>query len=104
MTKMMTDQRIRTIWSLRSPPQMRKREGQNHLPLGGFDHAGFGSEMDVSSGVLRKRTRRDVLLFGASAIAAAATGTLLLPDEALQRLGVHRKIGGPGNRWVVDKG
>ena len=49
--------------------------------------------MDVSSGVLRKRTRRDVLLFGAGAIAAAATGTLLLPDETLQRLGVHRKIG-----------
>jgi hypothetical protein len=44
---------------------MRKREEQNHLPLDGFDHAGFGSEMDVSSGVLRKRTRRDVLLFGA---------------------------------------
>jgi DMSO/TMAO reductase YedYZ molybdopterin-dependent catalytic subunit len=59
--------------------------------------------MDVSSGVLRKRTRRDVLLFGAGAIAAAATGTLLLPDETLQRLGVHRKIGATGKQWLMDK-
>ena len=82
---------------------MRKGEEQNHLPFDGFDRAGFGSEMDVSSGVLRKRTRRDVLLFGAGAIAAAATGTLLLPDETLQRLGVHRKIGAPGKQWLMDK-
>jgi hypothetical protein len=50
----------------------------------------------LQNGVLRA-------FLGACAIAAAATGTLLQPDETLQRLGVHRKIGAAGKQWLMDK-
>jgi DMSO/TMAO reductase YedYZ molybdopterin-dependent catalytic subunit len=62
-----------------------------------------GDSFEVSSERFRSRTRRDVLIFGASALAALATGTMLLPDETLQRLGVHRKLHLPGKDWLLDK-
>jgi hypothetical protein len=37
---------------------------------------------------LRRRTRRDVLLFGIGAIAAVAGGGFLLPQTTLKRLGI----------------
>ena len=55
------------------------------------------------SNVLKHRTRRDVLIFGASAFAALTVGTALLPDETLQRLGVHRKLNIPGKDWLLDR-
>ncbi len=59
--------------------------------------------LEVPSALLRKRTRRDVLLFGAGALAALTAGTVLLPDETLQRLGVHRKLEVPGKDWLLDR-
>jgi len=58
---------------------------------------------EVPSSTLKRRTRRDVLIFGASALAALTAGTVLLPDETLQRLGVHRKLKVPGKDWLLDK-
>jgi DMSO/TMAO reductase YedYZ molybdopterin-dependent catalytic subunit len=60
-------------------------------------------EVEVPVGLLRKRTRRDVLLFGATALAALTTGTTLLPEETLQRLGLHRKLNPPGKEWLLDR-
>lgn len=58
---------------------------------------------EVPSNVLKHRTRRDVLIFGASALAALTAGTVLLPDETLQRLDVHRKLNLPGKDWLLDR-
>jgi DMSO/TMAO reductase YedYZ molybdopterin-dependent catalytic subunit len=44
--------------------------------------------MEVAPTLLRHRTRRDLLLFGASAIAAIAAGGFLLPQTTLKRLGI----------------
>ena len=38
--------------------------------------------------MLRRRTRRDVLLFGAGAVAALAGAGSLLPQDTLTRLGL----------------
>ncbi len=62
-----------------------------------------GDSFEVSSKTFRSRTRRDVLIFGASALAALTAGTVLLPDETLQRLGVHRNLHPPGKDWLLDK-
>lgn len=62
-----------------------------------------GDTFDVLSERFRNRTRRDVLIFGASALAALAAGTMLLPDETLQRVGVDRKLHVPGKDWLLDK-
>ncbi len=58
---------------------------------------------EVPFNTLKHRTRRDVLIFGASALAALTAGTVLLPDETLQRLGVHRKFNPPGKSWLLDR-
>jgi hypothetical protein len=60
-------------------------------------------EVEVPAGLLRKRTRRDVLLFGATALAALTAGTTLLPEETLQRLGLQRKLNPPGKEWLLDR-
>ena len=52
--------------------------------------------------VLRYRTRRDLLLFGAGAVAAAAGAELLLPQATLGRLGVKRNINPRGKEWLLD--
>ncbi|HEY3620305.1 MAG TPA: molybdopterin-dependent oxidoreductase [Candidatus Sulfotelmatobacter sp.] len=44
--------------------------------------------MEVAPTLLRHRTRRDLLLFGVSAIAAVAAGGFLLPQTTLKRLGI----------------
>ncbi len=43
--------------------------------------------MEVAPQLLRRWTRRDLLLFGSSAIAAVAAGGFLLPQTTLKRLG-----------------
>jgi DMSO/TMAO reductase YedYZ molybdopterin-dependent catalytic subunit len=65
---------------------------------------GLDDSYELSSGVLKKRTRRDVLIFGAGTLAALATGTALLPDDTQQRLGIHRKLNPPGKNWLLNKG
>jgi DMSO/TMAO reductase YedYZ molybdopterin-dependent catalytic subunit len=58
-------------------------------------------EMDPR--VLRNRTRRDFLLFGAGALAVLAGGGFLLPQDALSRLGVRRNMDSPGKEWFLNK-
>src|SRR5882672_8647593 len=53
--------------------------------------------------VLRYRTRRDFLLFGAGAIAALAGGGFLLPQETLRRMGVRRTVDSPAKEWFLNK-
>ncbi len=43
---------------------------------------------EAPADLLRTRTRRDVLIFGAGTLAALAGGMSLFPDETLQRLGM----------------
>jgi DMSO/TMAO reductase YedYZ molybdopterin-dependent catalytic subunit len=52
---------------------------------------------------LRQLTRRDVLLFGAGAVAALAGGGFLLPQDTLSRLGVRRNMDSPGKEWFLNK-
>ena len=52
--------------------------------------------------MLRRRTRRDVLLFGAGALAALAGAGSLLPQETLTRLGVRRNMNSPGKEWLLN--
>jgi DMSO/TMAO reductase YedYZ molybdopterin-dependent catalytic subunit len=52
---------------------------------------------------LRYLSRRDVLLFGAGAVAAVAGGGLLLPQDTLSRLGVRRNMNSPGKEWFLNK-
>jgi len=59
---------------------------------------------EVPSQLLRRRTRRDVLLFGMGAMAAVAGGGYLLPQTTLKRLGII-----PGNEswpkkeWLLNR-
>jgi DMSO/TMAO reductase YedYZ molybdopterin-dependent catalytic subunit len=52
--------------------------------------------------ILRYRTRRDLLLFSAGAVAAAAGAGLLLPQNTLNRLGVRRDMSSPG-KWLLNQ-
>jgi DMSO/TMAO reductase YedYZ molybdopterin-dependent catalytic subunit len=72
-------------------------------------HASFFQErppqvIEVTPQVLRHRTRRDVLLFGAGAIAALAGGGSLLPRTTLERLGVaHENNNRPKREWLLNR-
>ena len=71
--------------------------------------AGFFQErppqvMEVPPQLLRRWTRRDLLLFGAGAIAAVAAGGALLPQTTLKRLGIsHENNGWPRKEWLLNK-
>jgi DMSO/TMAO reductase YedYZ molybdopterin-dependent catalytic subunit len=58
---------------------------------------------EIGSRVLRYRTRRDLLLFGAGAVAALAGAGVLLPQATLDRLGVRRNINSRGKEWLLNK-
>ena len=59
---------------------------------------------EVDPQVLRKLTRRDVLIFGASAISALAVGGSLLPQTTLERLGlVHENKKWPKKEWLLNR-
>jgi DMSO/TMAO reductase YedYZ molybdopterin-dependent catalytic subunit len=60
-------------------------------------------QFEVDPQVLRRRTRRDLLLFGAGAVAALIGGGSLLPQNTLGRLGVPRNMDSPGKEWVLNK-
>ena len=60
--------------------------------------------MEVAPRLLRHRTRRDVLLFGIGAIAAAVGGGSLLPQTTLERLGViHGNKTWPPKEWLLNR-
>jgi DMSO/TMAO reductase YedYZ molybdopterin-dependent catalytic subunit len=52
---------------------------------------------------LHYRTRRDLLGFGAGAVAVLAGAGLLLPQATLSRLGVRRNINPRGKEWLLKK-
>ncbi len=60
--------------------------------------------MEVAPQFLRRWTRRDALLFGLGAIAAAAGGGSLLPQPTLERLGmIHEKKNWPKKEWLLNR-
>src|SRR5450631_510595 len=61
------------------------------------------STVEVDSQVLRRRTLRDLLLFGAGAVAGLAGAGSLLPQETLARLGVGRNMNSPGKEWLLNR-
>jgi len=60
------------------------------------------AEFEMDPQVLRRRTRRDVLLFGTGAVAALVGGASLLPQNTLSRLGVRRNMDSPGKEWLLN--
>ena len=59
--------------------------------------------IEIAPRVLRYRTRRNFLLFGAGAMAALAGGEFLLPQDTLRRMGVHRTVNSPAKEWFLNK-
>jgi hypothetical protein len=60
--------------------------------------------IEVAPQVLRHWTRRDVLLFGAGAIATLAAGVSLVPQTTLERLGiVQRNKNWPKKEWLLNR-
>jgi DMSO/TMAO reductase YedYZ molybdopterin-dependent catalytic subunit len=59
--------------------------------------------MDMTPRVLRYRTRRDLLLFGAGALAATAGAGYLLPQRMLGRMGVHKDMNSRGKEWLLNR-
>ena len=60
--------------------------------------------IEVEPSILRRWTRRDVLLFGAGALATLAVGGSQLPRKVLQRLGLDKGgTTGPENKWLLNK-
>jgi DMSO/TMAO reductase YedYZ molybdopterin-dependent catalytic subunit len=59
--------------------------------------------IEMAPGVLRYRTRRDLLLFGAGAVGVAAGAGFLLPQDTLSRLGVRRDMSSAGKEWLLNK-
>jgi hypothetical protein len=60
-------------------------------------------EVEADPRVLRRRTRRDVLLFGAGAVAALAGAGSLLPQDTLTRLGLRLNANSPGKEWLLNQ-
>jgi DMSO/TMAO reductase YedYZ molybdopterin-dependent catalytic subunit len=60
-------------------------------------------KIEMAPARLHQLTRRDVLLFGAGAVAALAGGGFLLPQDTLSRLGVRRNIDSPRKEWFLNK-
>jgi DMSO/TMAO reductase YedYZ molybdopterin-dependent catalytic subunit len=58
---------------------------------------------EVDPQVLRRRTRRDVLLFGAAAATMLAGAGSLLPRDTLSRVGLGRNINLRAKEWLLDK-
>jgi hypothetical protein len=60
--------------------------------------------IEVEPSMLRRWTRRDVLLFGAGALATLAVGGSQLPRKVLQGLGLDQGgTTGPENKWLLNK-
>src|SRR5580692_11059786 len=61
------------------------------------------AQFAVDRQTMRRRSRRDVLLFGAGAVAALAGAGSLLPQDTLTRLGLRRDMNSPGKEWLLNK-
>jgi DMSO/TMAO reductase YedYZ molybdopterin-dependent catalytic subunit len=61
------------------------------------------STIEVPPPVLRHRTRRDLLLFGAGTVVAAVGAGYLLPQRMLGRIGVHRDMNSRGKEWLLNR-
>lgn len=61
--------------------------------------------IEVEPSTLRRWTRRDLLRFGAGALATLAVGGSQLPRNVWQQLGVDQGSGatGPGNKWLLNQ-
>ena len=59
--------------------------------------------IELAPRVLRYRTRRDVLLFSAGAVAAMAGAGSLLPQTTLRRMAVRQNINARGKEWLLNK-
>jgi DMSO/TMAO reductase YedYZ molybdopterin-dependent catalytic subunit len=59
--------------------------------------------IEMAPRVLRYRTRRDLLLFSAGAVAALAGAGFLLPQTTLSRMGVRRNINVRRKEWLLNK-
>jgi len=60
--------------------------------------------IEVEPSILRRWTRRDLLLFGAGALATLAVGGSQLPRNVLQRLGLDQGgTTGPENKWLLNQ-
>jgi DMSO/TMAO reductase YedYZ molybdopterin-dependent catalytic subunit len=60
--------------------------------------------IEIEPSILRRWTRRDVLLFGAGALATLAVGGSQLPRNVLQQLGLTQGgTTGPENKWLLNK-
>ena len=60
--------------------------------------------MEASPKLLRRWTRRDLLLFGAGGVAAVAAGGALLPQTTLKRLGIiHENKDWPRKEWLLNR-
>jgi DMSO/TMAO reductase YedYZ molybdopterin-dependent catalytic subunit len=60
--------------------------------------------MEVAPQLLRRWSRRDLLLFGMGAVAAAAGGGFLLPQTTLERWSIiHGKKNWPEKEWLLNK-
>jgi DMSO/TMAO reductase YedYZ molybdopterin-dependent catalytic subunit len=59
-------------------------------------------KIEMAPARLHQVTRRDVLLFGAGALATLAGAGLLLPQDTLSRLGVRRNMDSPGKEWFLN--
>jgi len=60
--------------------------------------------IEVEPSILRRWTRRDLLLFGAGALATLAVGGSQLPRELLQQLGLAESgTTGPENKWLLNQ-
>ena len=70
---------------------------------GGFFSEQAPKVTEVSPQVLRYWTRRDVLLFGVGAVATLAGFGFLLPQETLERMGVHRATASRGKEWFLNR-
>ncbi|WP_433963419.1 molybdopterin-dependent oxidoreductase [Tunturiibacter gelidiferens] len=59
--------------------------------------------VEMAPRILRYRTRRDVLLFGAGAMAAAASARFFLPPATLSHPGVRGDMSIAGKEWLLNK-
>jgi DMSO/TMAO reductase YedYZ molybdopterin-dependent catalytic subunit len=70
---------------------------------GGFFAERPPQVVEVAPQILRYRTRRDLLLFGAGAVAAVAGAGFLLPQYTLFRMGVRRDMDSPQKEWFLNR-
>jgi DMSO/TMAO reductase YedYZ molybdopterin-dependent catalytic subunit len=59
--------------------------------------------IEIAPRPLYYQSRRDFLIFGAGALAALAGAGFLLPQDTLERIGIHRNMDSPGKKWFLNK-